>query len=104
MRTSALIPLLPLLVAGIATAHPHPAAGHTSGLVHKQRKSLSYSPSHPHKTFESLDQASIYVDAAYDGDWKAVVKAFLGDKVGESWFIRDDVSTKAFVPPLTSLV
>jgi hypothetical protein len=28
----------------------------------------------------------------YDGDWKSVVESFLGDKVGEGWYIRDDVS------------
>jgi hypothetical protein len=87
MRTSALIPLLPLLVAGIATAHPHPHSHH--GVQQTQRKSLSYGPSHPHKTFEAVDQFRITQE--YDGDWKSVTKAFLGDKVGE-WYIRDDVS------------
>jgi hypothetical protein len=96
MRTSALIPLLPFLVAGIATAHPHPHAHHGHGVAqHKQRKSLSYSPSHPHKTFETVDQASTFVDAQYDGDWKKVVRAFLGDKVGEGWYIRDDVGVSS---------
>jgi hypothetical protein len=91
MRTSALIPLLPLLVAGIATAHPHPHSHH--GLQQTQRKSLSYGPSHPHKTFEAVDQFRITQE--YDGDWKSVTKAFLGDKVGE-WYIRDDVSLPSY--------
>ena len=92
MRTSALVPLLPLLVAGIATAHPHPHSHshHLNGLQQKQRKSLSYGPSHPHKTFEAVDHP-MSIAMEYDGDWKSVVKAFLGDKVGEGWYIRDDV-------------
>jgi hypothetical protein len=91
MRTSALIPLLPLFVAGIATAHPHPHTHH-SGLQQKQRKSLSYGPSHPHKTFEAVDaDAPMSIAMEYNGDWKSVVKAFLGDKVGDDWYIRDDV-------------
>ena len=89
MRTSALIPLLPLLVAGIATAHPHPHNHH--GLQQTQRKSLSHGPTHPHKTFEAVEH-EFSIAQEYNGDWKSVVKAFLGDKVGEGWYIRDDVS------------
>jgi hypothetical protein len=95
MRTSALVSLLPLLVAGIATAHPHP---HTSSGVQKQRKSISYGPSHPHKTFEGVDQFFTIAEE-YDGDWREVAKAFLGDKIGDGWFIRDDVSLLSLPAP-----
>lgn len=104
MLTSALLPLLPLLGAGLTTALP-PHQHHTT--TPSTRLSLSFGPSHPHKTFSVVNHD---VDAAveFDGDWKRVVANFLKAELGDEWFIRDDVSdpfpcSRSFNkrPPLT---
>lgn len=89
MITSALLPLLPLLGAGLTTALPQHAVTTPS-----HRLSLSFGPSHPHKTFSVLSHD---VDAAveFDGDWRGVVSTFLKSEIRDDWYIRDDVSIPA---------
>jgi len=94
MRTSALIPLLPLL-ATLAIARPNPQKGLTK--ADRLRKSLSFGPSHSHASFEIVD---VPVESGFTGtqaNIEEVAKRFLGEKIGgeegESFYIRPDTYT-----------
>jgi extracellular elastinolytic metalloproteinase len=106
MRPSALIALLPFL-ATFATAHPQPAHSHgnLNGVSHRERKTLSFGPTHAHASFEVVDTpvVSPHVAGVDDVDPKDVAKQFIahqvGGKEGEAFYIREDVSdTYAALP------
>ena len=106
MRTSALLSLLPLLV-GLATARPHePGHDHSSHRSRHIRKSLSFGPAHAHASFDILDDEPLVKGLLSDEvDVKEVARRFIGQRVGsgegEGFYIRDDVSTRSPVTPLS---
>ncbi|RXK40919.1 extracellular elastinolytic metalloproteinase [Tremella mesenterica] len=95
MRSTALVALLPLL-ATLSTASPHHKHHHHS--FGKQRKTLSFGPTHKHATFEVAPETFV-VSADFEGEIDAteVAKRWIADKVGGqegvSFYLRSDSYT-----------